>query len=41
MAKCNACGCTGDKFDHEKNDWVTPREDCPECKGTGELPGDD
>jgi len=28
---CSACGGTGDRFDRDANDWVTPREDCPEC----------
>lgn len=33
---CSKCGGTGEKFD-DTEDWASPIEDCPACKGTGVL----
>lgn len=40
MAKCKGCGGTGDQYDHEKDKWVSPREDCDDCGGWGEVDDD-
>jgi len=32
---CLNCGGTGEAYDFEKDDWVSPIEDCHICKGTG------
>lgn len=34
---CNKCGGSGDRFDAELDDWVSPTEPCPDCEGTGEV----
>lgn len=35
--KCVKCGGTGDAYDHDRDEWESPRVDCSTCKGSGET----